>query len=275
MTNSINILKDPFPSFANFKAMLADFSDGDPNLQLHLNVANKRIYVTLKELVKHFKDGCKIVDMGCLPINNPIGMKLTGLWQRCEYLGLCSEQPVDEDFQFAQKMGMKMEPVNLDPHFKMFDHVTALDTKCSLPDNSVDIVIATEVLEHMVWPHSLLQEAHRLLKPGGVIIATTPNATNPGVLMKCIIGRGAFESYNNSHLRSNKWMQHVRFYSFIEMNQLLNDNGFLLAQKKYLCNTGIFYGNQGLSSRISRTIRRLLYIVPWWREGLFFVAQKK
>ena len=44
-----------------------------------------------------------------------------------------------------------------------------------LPDASVDLVVAFEVIEHLAdWPR-LIQEARRLLAPGGQFIVSTPN----------------------------------------------------------------------------------------------------
>jgi len=44
-----------------------------------------------------------------------------------------------------------------------------------LPDRSVDIVHASEVIEHLVNPDLLLTEAARVLRPGGHVVITTPN----------------------------------------------------------------------------------------------------
>jgi len=48
--------------------------------------------------------------------------------------------------------------------------------RLDLPDNSVDCVLFTEVLEHLYEPGKVLQEIHRILKPGGHIIGTVPFA---------------------------------------------------------------------------------------------------
>jgi len=43
---------------------------------------------------------------------------------------------------------------------------------------SLDLVICTEVLEHLMWPQALLAEAHRLLRPGAHVLISVPNAVS-------------------------------------------------------------------------------------------------
>lgn len=40
---------------------------------------------------------------------------------------------------------------------------------------SFDNCFATEVIEHLKNPHNLIEEAHRVLKPGGMLFLSTPN----------------------------------------------------------------------------------------------------
>lgn len=53
------------------------------------------------------------------------------------------------------------------------DHHIDFDSKTTLPDNYADIILSNQVLEHVDSPEGYLQEALRILKPGGSIILTT------------------------------------------------------------------------------------------------------
>jgi SAM-dependent methyltransferase len=53
------------------------------------------------------------------------------------------------------------------------EHHIGFDSKTTLPANYADIVLSNQVLEHVDTPSGYLQEAYRILKPGGTIILTT------------------------------------------------------------------------------------------------------
>jgi SAM-dependent methyltransferase len=47
--------------------------------------------------------------------------------------------------------------------------------KLPLGDNSVDLVISVETIEHVENPRAFMRELVRVAKPGGTVIVTTPN----------------------------------------------------------------------------------------------------
>ena len=54
-------------------------------------------------------------------------------------------------------------------HKSIYEHFNC-ENSCSIGD----IVIAAEVIEHLYYPRKLLQRAFQMLKPGGVLVVTTP-----------------------------------------------------------------------------------------------------
>jgi SAM-dependent methyltransferase len=50
-----------------------------------------------------------------------------------------------------------------------------LDTGLPVKSGSVDVVIMSEVIEHLVDTDSAIEDAHRVLKPGGSLLLSTPN----------------------------------------------------------------------------------------------------
>jgi 2-polyprenyl-6-hydroxyphenyl methylase/3-demethylubiquinone-9 3-methyltransferase len=43
------------------------------------------------------------------------------------------------------------------------------------PDNTFDYVISSEVIEHVPEPYKAIHEIYRVLKPGGIMVISTPN----------------------------------------------------------------------------------------------------
>jgi len=63
---------------------------------------------------------------------------------------------------------------------KGMDGIAAIIPPIPLPSNYFDVVIATELLEHLNRPEKALKEMVRVSKPGGSVIITVPdNALGP------------------------------------------------------------------------------------------------
>jgi SAM-dependent methyltransferase len=51
-----------------------------------------------------------------------------------------------------------------------------LDRPLELPDDSFDVVVAGELLEHLRDPQRLVADVRRVLRPSGIFVASVPNA---------------------------------------------------------------------------------------------------
>ena len=92
-------------------------------------------------------------------------------------------------------------------------------------DNSFDLVIFCEVIEHLREnPLHTLSEIHRILRPGGAMILTTPNVSRFDNLVNLGRGRNIYDPY---HLGSPfSGSRHLREYTFAELHDLVTGCGF-------------------------------------------------
>jgi len=56
-------------------------------------------------------------------------------------------------------------------------------------DGSFDAVVAGELLEHLQFPDALVSEIRRVLRPGGMIVGSVPNAFRLQGRLKFLLGR--------------------------------------------------------------------------------------
>jgi SAM-dependent methyltransferase len=73
-----------------------------------------------------------------------------------------------------------------------------------IPDASLDAVLMSEVLEHLVDPWAVVRRLHPLLRPGGVVVAGSPNVAHRSVVWGLLRGDFDYEPegvMDRTHLR--------------------------------------------------------------------------
>lgn len=68
-------------------------------------------------------------------------------------------------------------------------HWADLDQPLQFGEESFDVVVAGELLEHLRDPHRLVAEIRRVLRPGGTFVASVPNAYRLKGRLRFLAGR--------------------------------------------------------------------------------------
>ena len=76
------------------------------------------------------------------------------------------------------------------------------DLNLSIPFRSgcFDVVVAGEVLEHILFPHAFSAEIKRVLKPNGLFVGSTPNVTHVRNRLRFLIGGLPDSAADETHL---------------------------------------------------------------------------
>ena len=85
----------------------------------------------------------------------------------------CGLRPYEQFFKNSRYTGIDIEMSGREAENKKPDKIYD-GLNIPFPDESFDIAICTEVLEHCINPEKLLKEMHRVLKKKGVLFLTVP-----------------------------------------------------------------------------------------------------
>ncbi|MBI3410533.1 MAG: methyltransferase domain-containing protein [Planctomycetes bacterium] len=90
-------------------------------------------------------------------------------------------------------------------------------------DAEFDVVLFCEILEHLLEnPLQPLLEIGRVLKPGGVLILTTPNVARLENIARLLAGENIYDPYS----AYGPYGRHNREYTMTELKRLLGHAGF-------------------------------------------------
>lgn len=108
-----------------------------------------------------------------------------------------------------------------DQHLDMtFFYDVAEQKLADCTSDSYDVVIATELIEHLFQPHLLLSEIATVIKPDGVCIITTPNFLVWSNRVRMLFGQFA---YTKTGLLDES---HVHFFTYHTLHDLLKQEGY-------------------------------------------------
>ncbi len=141
-----------------------------------------------------------------------------------------------------------------------YEHFNMEKAPFPYTDNEFDLVLFCEILEHLVLdPTRPLREIHRVLKPGGSLLLTTPNVLACQNMFKLLVGRNIYDSYSNYGV----YGRHNREYTPREVKSLLETCGFEIM-------TLIVEDIYSHSKVLLRFLKRFR---PQWRDNIFVLAR--
>jgi 2-polyprenyl-3-methyl-5-hydroxy-6-metoxy-1,4-benzoquinol methylase len=129
-----------------------------------------------------------------------------------------------------------------------------------IADDSVDIVSCLEVLEHLYDPKKALEEIHRWLRPGGILVASVPNAYRLMQRLRMLVG--------NPTSDVSLVGGHIKFFDWSTFPSMVEKSGFEIENQ---------FGEGGLRMRkIVPGYMRLLRSYPHlFAKWIFVVATRK
>ena len=126
------------------------------------------------------------------------------------------------------------------------------------PDHEFDMVLLCEVIEHLTLdPAFVLAEAHRVLKPGGHLIVTTPNLLRWQNLWAIVMGNNISDQYSGYGASG----RHNREYTPAHMLLLMKACGYKDVRLHIL--------DQYEHKRLTKFVKRFR---QHWRDNLFAIG---
>jgi 2-polyprenyl-3-methyl-5-hydroxy-6-metoxy-1,4-benzoquinol methylase len=101
-----------------------------------------------------------------------------------------------------------------------------LTAKLPWPDASFDLVLSIEGIEHLENAFAFVREAHRVCRPDGVLIVTTPNTISIRSRVR-FLGSGFYLSDPRPMNEADRHpLHHVGLRTFSELHYILETSGF-------------------------------------------------
>ena len=118
-------------------------------------ISGEPIYRTVLAILKEMKQGCELLEFGA-------GMG--SLVRKISESGFRGKITAADIQPRPDQLPSQVNWIQSDLNYPI-----------SVASNSFDLIISTEVIEHLENPRAVFRDFHRMLRPGGQLIVTTPN----------------------------------------------------------------------------------------------------
>lgn len=151
-------------------------------------------------------------------------------------LGCCRGQLLE---RFLAYPGVQLSAIEIDPeeadrarsrgtnplvhYINVFDGHT-MTAQLPFEDDSVEVMLAGEIIEHIVDTEGFLREIHRSLAPGGAVVLSTPNILWWKHRLEFLFGR--YPGVLDHRMRYGEDFGHVRIFTPAILTGMLSEVGF-------------------------------------------------
>jgi 2-polyprenyl-6-hydroxyphenyl methylase/3-demethylubiquinone-9 3-methyltransferase len=238
--------------------LVASQRGGDENYFRHQLPRYRR---TVQRIAALRPERCRVLDIGSHYLHQGVLLRCLGHEVCGIDIGLFTEADFVKDR--AQAFGIDNITVN------------ALEAGSFLPecDNCFDLIVFTEILEHITFnPIRFWRRVYELMAPGGIVYLSTPNALRPAAWSRSLIGLLAFRGIGLSvdEIMGNvTYGHHWKEYSAAEIRRY-----FALLSPDFSVTTS-WYSSDLCDDRGMRTrLKKLLAAVPCFRSDIEAVVRR-
>jgi len=202
---------------AELEAALRKLQPNDPATASYFEKHLPRLKRTLS-LVPRPSGSGRVLELGCY-------LQMTPVLQL--HHGYREVRGADYGAGTTQRKAVQYADTRFEMDIDLFD--AERDTY-PYPANHFELVLACEVIEHMLFdPMHLLLEARRVLEEGGRILITTPNIASLTSVARVLHGHDnpqIHSKYKIPVAGSSQVAQHMREYTLAELGEAVRDAGF-------------------------------------------------
>ncbi len=159
-----------------------------------------------------------VVDLGCG----------NALWNRDSSVAVTGVDISQKALEYTHEQG------------RIEEMVVASVTDTGLPDECASVVVCSEVIEHIHGFWKAMQEAHRILRPGGLFVTSVPYDTVLSMWRPLF----ALQCFYQGTLRGDEYYKakcgHVNFFNPTLIAQYLSECGFKIEHQEHMKRFTIF-----------------------------------
>ena len=158
-------------------------------------------------LIKYIPDKSRVLDIGC---SNGFQGKYLRKKKNCIVYGIdISPQAIKK----AQQNLDKAEVMDISKD------------KFPFSKEKFDVIVFSDILEHLAWPEKILKKLKKYLKKDGLIVAAIPNVANLKIRLRLLLGKWDYQELGILD------KTHLRFFTQKTTRQLFENCGLKITKE--------------------------------------------